>query len=351
MSAQIAPLHSNGGAGSGILDTTAPDRKHVCSRFLRKHPPDLYGQCHAIETPKCVSDSLRLLEKELSKLPDEIRAGIEQASVICPEIYTSSEHRLLFLRCEQFNADVSSSMVADRRSYAWRASFQLMHSIDAHTRKFRHMQLAALRMAKYWNKRIELFSSRAFVPFSAADMKEKDGSELSLGFLRLVPEGTDGTGRCNIYVDPTVLEGHEYKVEGVVRAAWYTLHTALLENESTQQKGIVFLVYLRNAYPWHFDRSLVQALSNSIRGVLPVRVSAIHIFHAPYLFEVLFDVVSVLLGERLTRRMKMYSGEDSLILDDLSEFGILPSRIPVDLGGSLELDQDRWIAEQESAGK
>ena len=95
----------------------------------------------------------------------------------------------------------------------------------------------------------------------------------------------------------------------------------------------------------------MKLLANSIRGVLPVRVSAIHIFHAPYLFEVLFDVVSVLLGERLTKRMKMYSGEDEVIHDQLIDFGIFPSRLPTKLGGTLELDQDQWIVERENEGK
>jgi hypothetical protein len=205
-------------------------------------------------------------------------------------------------------------------------------------------------MANYWIRRIELFGSKAFTPFSIAESKEKDGHELSMGFLRLLPE-TDGTGRCNIFIDPSVLEDNTYNDESMVRAAWYTLHAALEEYDSTQQKGIVFLVYLRNTYVRHFDRSLVTLLANSIRGTLPVRVSAIHIFHAPYLFEVLFDVVSLLLGERLTKRMKMYSGEDEAIHDQLEDFGILPSRLPKELGGSLEFDQDRWIRERENEGK
>ena len=204
-------------------------------------------------------------------------------------------------------------------------------------------------MANYWNRRIELFGSKAFTPLTAASIVENDGRELSLGFLRIIPD-TDGTGRCNIYVDPSVLEGHRYKDENMVRAAWYTLHAAL-EIESTQQKGIVFVVYLKDTCVRHFDRSLVKLLANSIRGVLPVRVSAIHIFHAPYLFEVLFDVVSVLLGDRLTKRLKMYSGEDEVIHDQLIDFGIFPSRLPVELGGTLELDQDQWIVERKNEGK
>ena len=124
MSAQVVPIttfdgngeppmqkqNGNNGSSTARAATTTesrPTKKHVYSRFLKKRPPDLYGQRHAIETDKCVNDSLRLLEKELQKIPNVKRSGLEQASIICPEIYESKEHRLLFLRCEQFNADVS----------------------------------------------------------------------------------------------------------------------------------------------------------------------------------------------------------------------------------------------------
>ncbi|KAL7441976.1 hypothetical protein ACHAXM_008145 [Skeletonema potamos] len=172
-------------------------------------------------------------------------------------------------------------------------------------------------------------------------MSNEDKKEMSIGFLRLLP-ATDGTGRCNMYVDPRVLEGKEYDNERMVRAAWLTLHEAL-ETESTQQKGIVFLVYLEGALLRHFDRTLVKQLANSIRGILPVRVSGIHMFYPPYLFEVLFDVVAMLLGERLTKRIKLYSDDDEAVIHDkLMDFGIFPSRLPSELGGGLEFNDGKW---------
>lgn len=88
-------------------DVSSLKQHHICSRFLKKNSPDVYGQKHAIESSKCIIDSLRLLEKEIYKLPDDLREGLDQAVVYCPEIAESKEHRLMFLRCEQFNVDVS----------------------------------------------------------------------------------------------------------------------------------------------------------------------------------------------------------------------------------------------------
>ncbi len=127
-----------------------------------------------------------------------------------------------------------------------------------------NLQLAAIRIAKYWNTRILLFKGAAFKSLSKEHMSDEDREEMSIAFLRLLPD-TDGTGRSNIYIDPRVLEGKEYDNERMVRAAWLTLHEAL-ETESAQQKGIVFLVYLEGALLRHFDRTLVKHLANSIRG-------------------------------------------------------------------------------------
>ena len=101
---------SSAAANNNSAQPSSPsdETKHMCSRFLKKRSPDIYGQRHAIESSKCISDSLRLLERELWSLPEEKKSGIEQARVLCPEIFEAKEHRMLFLRCEQFNVDVSS---------------------------------------------------------------------------------------------------------------------------------------------------------------------------------------------------------------------------------------------------
>jgi hypothetical protein len=82
--------------------------KHVCSRYLKKELPDLYGQKHAIETLDLIQDSLILLENEIWNLPEEDQATLVRVSIECPEIFESKKHRLMFLRCEQFNVDVSN---------------------------------------------------------------------------------------------------------------------------------------------------------------------------------------------------------------------------------------------------
>lgn len=107
MSAQVARFPSfEGGHETTALPGDSPKKHHICSKFLKKRPPDIYGQKHAIETPALIQDSLELLESELWKLSDEKLSGMRNASMRCPDIFESKEHRIMFLRCEQFNVDV-----------------------------------------------------------------------------------------------------------------------------------------------------------------------------------------------------------------------------------------------------
>ena len=69
--------------------------------------PDVYGQVHPIETPELIQEKLLALHKELAQLPEEKTKAWKQAQEQCPQI-VNQDFELQFLRCEVFNADVSS---------------------------------------------------------------------------------------------------------------------------------------------------------------------------------------------------------------------------------------------------
>ena len=72
---------------------------------------NLYGQrAQPEETPDFLSKSHAKLLKELDKLDEDTKNGWLQAKVKCPNL-VGEEHRLMFLRCEVFNEEVSDCYI------------------------------------------------------------------------------------------------------------------------------------------------------------------------------------------------------------------------------------------------
>ena len=75
-----------------------------------KTEPDMYKQEHPIESEELLSIKMQELESELVKLSEKEKATYLLAVEKCPEQVCEKE-KLKFLRCEVFNADVSSTCV------------------------------------------------------------------------------------------------------------------------------------------------------------------------------------------------------------------------------------------------
>jgi hypothetical protein len=76
--------------------------------------------------------------------------------------------------------------------------------------------MAAIRICKYWKRRVELFGDAAYRPTTLANCREIDEeNEYNMGFMKLLPY-TDDIGRSVIYMDPSVVEGQEYNDKSMV---------------------------------------------------------------------------------------------------------------------------------------
>ena len=69
--------------------------------------PDIYGQCHPIENPTLIETKLKEFEEELLKLPEEKTISLKMANEQCSPNYINDDFKLMFLRCEVYNVDVS----------------------------------------------------------------------------------------------------------------------------------------------------------------------------------------------------------------------------------------------------
>jgi len=79
----------------------------MASTTVAFEEPDIYGQVHPTETPELVAEKLAALDVELDKIPAEKKPQYQLALEKCPQL-VDQDVKLQFLRCEVFNADVST---------------------------------------------------------------------------------------------------------------------------------------------------------------------------------------------------------------------------------------------------
>lgn len=80
--------------------------------------PDQYSQKHPVESPELIQAKLKELEDELEAISENDKKTYSEALKKCPELITEKE-KLMFLRCEVFNTDVSRKCASAMSSGAY----------------------------------------------------------------------------------------------------------------------------------------------------------------------------------------------------------------------------------------
>jgi hypothetical protein len=219
--------------------TVNPQNNTIMSAAISFSEPDQYGQVHPEENPELLAEKLAAFDAAVADTPPTAKESLIQAQTQCPGLLTD-DFKLQFLRCEVFNET-----------------------------------LAAERYIKYWDKRVDIFGmAHAFQPLTQAAALKNDMATFEYGVVRLVVDSKTGrqakdpSGRGIVFLDPSLQDKTKYTNQSMLRCVWYTFHAAL-EDEETQKRGMVFLVYPAKAKFQQFNRALAKDITSSIRGCLP----------------------------------------------------------------------------------
>ena len=60
--------------------------------------------------------------------------------------------------------------------------------------------------------------------------------------------------------------------------------------------------------------------------------------------------MKLFMPERMRKRVRVHSGSEEKVLEDLKEFGLEREVLPSDIGGDVVMDTDAWIQEMKSRG-
>jgi CRAL/TRIO domain len=290
--------------------------------------PDLYGQRHPIESDALIQSKLVDFDFQVKQLDRHNCAwlnttALDLALEKCPHLLTNA-FKLWFLRCEVFDAS-----------------------------------LAAVRYARYWQKRVQVFGPvRSFQRITLELLTEQELEPLRLGALQIVRRAKTNDlldERDFMYVDPSRLEPTRYTRECAIRAFWFLFHQLLEHDEQVQRRGLVAVHWCAHFANRNRDPLLMRQCLSSILGCMPIRISANHICQPPLVGRIVLAVLLSFVGERIRRRVLVHSSRSSLLsssdnTSDLvrvleSTYSIPRSYIPSDMGGTLELDVNSWLAE------
>ncbi|XP_059402807.1 tyrosine-protein phosphatase non-receptor type 9-like [Carassius carassius] len=120
----------------------------------------------------------------------------------------------------------------------------------------------------------------------------------------------------------------------VLQALFYLLDRAV-ESFETQRNGLVFIYDMAGSNYTNFELDLSKKILNLLKGAFPARLKKVLIVGAPVWFRVPYNLLSLLLKEKLRERVQMVK------MADLREH--LPRDcLPEHLGGCLPLDVHSW---------
>ncbi|KAI1904049.1 hypothetical protein AGOR_G00001680 [Albula goreensis] len=120
----------------------------------------------------------------------------------------------------------------------------------------------------------------------------------------------------------------------VLQALFYLLDRAV-ESFETQRNGLVFIYDMAGSNYTNFELDLSKKILNLLKGAFPARLKKVFIVGAPVWFRVPYNLLSLLLKEKLRERVQMVK------MSDLRQH--LPRDcLPEHLGGLLALDALGW---------
>uniref|UniRef100_A0A8B9K3S0 Tyrosine-protein phosphatase non-receptor type 9 n=1 Tax=Astyanax mexicanus TaxID=7994 RepID=A0A8B9K3S0_ASTMX len=116
----------------------------------------------------------------------------------------------------------------------------------------------------------------------------------------------------------------------VLQALFYLLDKAV-ESFETQRNGLVFIYDMAGSNYTNFELDLSKKILNLLKGAFPARLKKVFIVGAPVWFRVPYNLLSLLLKEKLRERVQMVKMTDLRLH--------LPRDcLPEHLGGCLALD-------------
>jgi len=270
------------------------------------------------ETPELLHGSLRQLALELDAIPKKPAYHTCQTEYGATTWVNTAEFRLLFLRCEFFDAKKAAARIV--------AFLELSRSC--------------------WGD----FVLEREVCLS--DLSEQDRVLLDSGLLQMLP-GRDRCGRRVLIHFTHNNVGPTRPKESRMRVALYLALKVVKHDVDLQRSGMVLISWIHDNL---FNDFRVRShVCKNLMLVIPCRISVVHVHISPpdgayrSFANIAKEIFLLAIGSKLRKRVRIHLGSDTDFLYYIQTFGIQSSQIPLDstTGQRKTANHHEWIEQLE----
>jgi len=130
---------------------------------------------------------------------------------------------------------------------------------------------------------------------------------------------------------------------------WYVAEVAAQYNTDVKS-GVVEVAWDRDSNIFDYDPKIWDRLLTCLHIYGPVKIIAAHICCSPRIIRrLVHPILHALLSPWHRSRTNMHSVPESEIINVLSNYGILREMLPTEMGGTVELNPEEWIAQRRAA--
>lgn len=251
------------------------------------------------------------LERELAKIL--VKPAFEEAKYVNPTYVNSKKFRIMFLRCERFDA-----------------------------------KLAAEKLVKHFKVKKDIFGGGEILgrDVKLSDMSEEDMTWLKAASVQIF-RSRDAAGRLVLLVFPVF---HPISWESRLKEMWYMFTVAGMDEES-QKKGIVVVVCAFGPLQPECHREMQRF--HAAREGVPNRISSCHLCYddettRPYLSGKAFYYMTK--AQRARSRQHLVDKIDDVVFE-LQTFGIPITGDIVKAGSSSFEWHHEWLRSREAIEK
>ena len=115
--------------------------------------------------------------------------------------------------------------------------------------------------------------------------------------------------------------------------------------QDTANTGVLRFAYCKDATLWNLDCEMFCTLQELSRDCWPVKVNADHsICWSQEMIRVILPFTRATKGKEQRIRSTLHEVPDSKITEELATYGIPRHTLPSDIGGTMDFNIIRWIA-------